>query len=69
MKAAPPFTAGESSADDPVVVERPDGSRIQMVVNIRPLRDPDGIIVGAMNCFYEMAHPIAIPPSSMAPAA
>lgn len=47
--------------DGQVVVERPDGSRVTVIVNIRPLRDSEGEVVGAINCFYEMAHPIALP--------
>ena len=37
-----------------VVILRPDGSRITAIVNIRPLKGPDGEIVGAINCFYDI---------------
>jgi len=37
-----------------VVIERPDGSRITVIVNIRPLKGPDGEIAGAINCFYDI---------------
>ena len=37
-----------------VVILRPDGSRITVIVNIRPLKDADGRIVGAINCFYDV---------------
>jgi PAS domain S-box-containing protein len=37
-----------------VVILRPDGSRITVVVNIRPLKGPRGEIVGAINCFYDI---------------
>ncbi|MGJ7501279.1 PAS domain S-box protein [Variovorax sp. ZT5P49] len=47
--------------DAQVVVERPDGSRVTVIVNIRPLQDAQGEIVGAINCFYEMSCPISIP--------
>ncbi len=40
--------------DTEVVIERPDGSRITVVVDIRPLKDKHGKIVGAMNCFYDI---------------
>jgi len=40
--------------DADVVIERPDGSRITVVVNIRPLFDEDGAITGAINCFYDI---------------
>jgi PAS domain S-box-containing protein len=36
------------------VIERPDGSRVIVVVNIRPLRDKQGKITGAINCFYDI---------------
>jgi PAS domain S-box-containing protein len=37
-----------------VTIERPDGSRITVIVNIRPLTGPRGEIVGAINCFYDI---------------
>ena len=37
-----------------VVILRPDGSRITAVVNIRPLKGPEGEVVGAINCFYDI---------------
>ena len=40
--------------DAEVLIERPDGSRIAVIGNIRPLRDPDGEVVGAINCFYDI---------------
>jgi len=36
------------------VIERPDGSRITVVVNIVPFRDAQGKITGAINCFYDV---------------
>jgi PAS domain S-box-containing protein len=36
-----------------VVVERPDGSRINVMVNIDPIRDADGRVVGAINAFHD----------------
>ena len=33
------------AADAEVLIERPDGSRITVVVNIRPLTNPDGDVV------------------------
>lgn len=46
--------------DAQVMIERPDGSRVTLIVNIRPLRDARGVIVGAINCFYEVSCPISI---------
>ena len=40
--------------DEKVVIERPDSSRITVVVNIRPLKSDRGAIVGAINCFYDI---------------
>lgn len=37
-----------------VVLLRPDGSRITVIVNIRPLKGADGQVVGAINCFYDI---------------
>ena len=42
------------ACDAEVVIQRPDGSRITVIVNIRPLRDEDGNIIGALNCFYDI---------------
>jgi PAS domain S-box-containing protein len=46
--------------DGEVHVERPDGSRVVVVVNIAPLVDGDGVIVGAVNSFCERPHRQAI---------
>jgi two-component system CheB/CheR fusion protein len=40
--------------DTEVIIERPDASRIFVIVNIRPLRDEHGSVVGAVNCFYDI---------------
>jgi signal transduction histidine kinase len=40
--------------DAEVVIERPDGSRVTVVVNIRPLKNELGEIAGAINCFYDI---------------
>lgn len=40
--------------DQEVLIERPDGSRITAVVNIRQLKDENGQITGAVNCFYDV---------------
>jgi PAS domain S-box-containing protein len=40
--------------DAEVLIERPDGSRSTVIVNIRPLMDPRGNVVGAINCFYDI---------------
>jgi PAS domain S-box-containing protein len=40
--------------DGEVVVERPDGSRVIVIVNIAPLTDDQGKVTGAINCFYDV---------------
>jgi signal transduction histidine kinase len=40
--------------DQEVLIERPDGSRIAVVVNIRPLTNERGKVTGAINCFYDI---------------
>ena len=40
--------------DAEVHIERPDGSRIVVIVNIAPLKDNQGEITGAINCFYDV---------------
>jgi len=42
------------AADAEVLIERPDGSRITAIVNIRPLKNQDGDVTGAINCFYDI---------------
>ncbi len=39
--------------DAEVHIERPDGSRIITIVNIAPLIDDGGLIVGAVNSFFQ----------------
>jgi len=48
--------SGKRSAvqDGEVLIEQPDGSRITVIVNIRPLKNDRGEIVGAINCFYNI---------------
>src|SRR5665213_1828374 len=40
--------------DAEVLIERPDGSGVSVVVNIRPLKNERGEITGAINCFYDI---------------
>jgi signal transduction histidine kinase/ActR/RegA family two-component response regulator len=40
--------------DAEVLIERPDGSRITVVVNIRPLISAQGEVAGAINCFFDI---------------
>src|SRR5206468_10880565 len=40
--------------DAEVLIERPDGSRVIVLVNIRPLKNDRGEVTGAINCFYDI---------------
>jgi PAS domain S-box-containing protein len=40
--------------DGEVHIERPDGSRVVVIVNIAPLKDDGGEVIGAINCFYDV---------------
>ena len=40
--------------DQEVLIERPDGSRVTVIVNIRPLTNQRGEVTGAINCFYDI---------------
>ncbi len=41
--------------DQEVLIERPDGSRVVVVVNIRRLQNSEGELAGAINCFYDIS--------------
>jgi len=45
---------GGAGLDEEVVIERPDGSRVALHVDVAPLRDPEGRIVGAINVFPDL---------------
>ena len=40
--------------DAEVLIERPDGSRVTVVVNIGPLKNQREEVTGAINCFYDI---------------
>jgi PAS domain-containing protein len=37
-----------------LAIERPDGSRIVVLVNIDPIRDESGAVIGAINAFHDV---------------
>lgn len=45
---------GESFEGAEIVVQNPDGKRWVARVNVAPLRDTDGAVVGAINCFQDV---------------
>src|SRR6202171_1996773 len=53
-KMAEVLRTGIEARDLEVVVERRDGSRITVLANIVPLRNGDGELVGALNCFQDI---------------
>ena len=53
-KMAEVLRTGIEARDLEVVIERPDGSYITVLVNIAPLRNGDGELIGAMNCFQDI---------------
>ncbi|GLQ54152.1 PAS domain-containing sensor histidine kinase [Devosia nitrariae] len=53
-------TSGVTTRNAEIVIERPDGSRVVALVNIRPLMDAHGNIQGAINCFQDVSAQKAI---------
>jgi signal transduction histidine kinase len=53
-KMAEVLRTGIEARDLEVMMERPDGSRITVLVNIVPLRDSEGNLIGAINCFQDI---------------
>jgi PAS domain S-box-containing protein len=45
---------GEPACDQEVIIERPDGSRVTVLVNIAPIFDDRGGQIGAVNCFQDL---------------
>jgi len=41
--------------DAEVLIERPDGSRITVILSIRSLKNERGELTGAINCFYDIS--------------
>jgi PAS domain S-box-containing protein len=46
---------GQPARDVEIVIERPDGSRVPVLVNIDPLFDDHGKLIGAVNCFQDIS--------------
>jgi PAS domain S-box-containing protein len=46
---------GTPASDQEVIIERPDGSRVTVLVNIAPLFDASGKQIGAVNCFQDLS--------------
>src|SRR4029077_18866882 len=37
-----------------VLIQRPDGSHVTLLVNVRPLKNDRGEVTGAINCFFDI---------------
>ncbi len=46
---------GTATRNAEVIIERPDGTRLTALVNIRPLKDHRGQVQGAINCFQDIS--------------
>jgi PAS domain S-box-containing protein len=44
---------GRAFRNEEATIERPDGSRVPLLVNVNPLRSPNGEILGAVNVFFD----------------
>lgn len=44
-----------SVCDAEVVIQRPDGTQVPVIVNIRPQKNDSGEITGVINCFYDIS--------------
>jgi PAS domain S-box-containing protein len=53
-KLAEVLQTGKSIRDEEVTVERSDGKQIVVLVNIDPLVNPQGKLIGAINCFQDV---------------
>lgn len=51
---------GRSTRNAEVVIERPDGSRVTALVNIQALKDRQGRVQGAINCFQDVTREKAL---------
>nr|WP_298101112.1 PAS domain S-box protein [uncultured Shinella sp.] len=47
--------SGKATRNREVVIERPDGLRFCALVNVRPLRNREGQIEGAISCFQDLS--------------
>lgn len=47
---------GETIRDEECIIERPDGTRITAIANVVPVRDFQGQIIGAINCWRDITN-------------
>ena len=53
-KLADVLQTGRAIADEEVTVQRPDGTEIAVLLNIDPLFNAQGKLIGAINCFQDV---------------
>ncbi len=46
---------GKPARDQEVIIEQPDGTRLTALVNIAPIFDDRGTLIGAVNCFQDLS--------------
>jgi PAS domain S-box-containing protein len=46
---------GKPASDQEAIIERPDGSRVTVLVNIAPIFNDTGQQIGAVNCFQDLS--------------
>jgi PAS domain S-box-containing protein len=46
---------GKPWCDQEAIIERPDGSRLTVLINIAPIFDDNGKQIGAVNCFQDLS--------------
>lgn len=49
------LSSGEGVGDVEAILERPDGSRIDILASMQPLRDSDGALLGVVTCFQDVS--------------
>jgi PAS domain S-box-containing protein len=54
-KLAQVLETGRAVRDEEVLIEREDGSRIVLLINIDPLTDEHGEMIGVVNCFQDIS--------------
>ena len=54
-KLAEVLETGRPVRDEEVIVERADGSRVVVLINIDPLTDERGEMIGVVNCFQDIS--------------
>ncbi|WP_375475162.1 PAS domain S-box protein [uncultured Nostoc sp.] len=47
---------GETSRNEECIIERPDGTKITAIANVVPIRDSQGEIIGAIDCWRDITN-------------